>query len=61
MRTQKINNIKELLRGDPRKKPRMILFQDEPGSLFMTRKEAEELHNQFPNVPLIRVAYHDNN
>lgn len=57
MREKKINDIKELLRGDPRNKPRVIVFQDEPGSLFMTRNEAEELHNQFPGVPVIRVHY----
>jgi len=57
MREKKINDIKELLRGDPRKKPRMIIFQDEPASLFMTRKEAEELHKQFQGVPVIRVHY----
>ena len=57
MREKKINDIKELLRGDPRKKPRMIIFQDEPDSLFMTRNEAEDLHKQFPGVPVIRVHY----
>ena len=61
MREKKINDIKELLRGDPRKKPRVIVFQDEPDSLFMTRfmtrNEAEDLHKQFPGVPVIRVHY----
>ena len=57
MREKKINDIKELLRVDPRKNPRVIVFQDEPDSLFMTRNEAEDLRKQFPGVPVIRVHY----